>query len=332
MLIIYPEKLNFYLLKKIYSCYLLLGNEIILLQESINQIIKINKKYKLLEKHSFLLKKNSDWKKIFLTCQEQTLFSNKKILFITITSNLILSYKNKFLYKLNNLLIKNITLIINCDESISQNQQLKFFNTLKIEGIIINCTILNKRRLSEWINFKLYLKKITINEDSKKILIQYYYGNLIELTNILNIIFLLYPNQYVDCHQLKNIIYDSSNFSIFQWIDAILKGNKEKSLRILKQLFLNNFNPLYLIRMLQNNLIVLFSMKRHNNTNNINFLHSNKIWEKRHSVFIYACTTNNEEKIYKIIKLITYIELSIKRNIQIDVWNKLKNLSLILSN
>lgn len=327
MTIIYPEKLQFYLLNKNYSCYILLGNEIILLQESINQIIK--KEKKPLEKYSVLLKKNSDWKKVFLICSKQNLFSKKKVILVNIHKDLILNKNNSFFNKFTDLLNLNIKLIIHFDKFISNNQQLKIFSNLKLEVIIVNCTLFNKTRLTEWITANLKRKNIKLDEPSQKILAEYYYGNLVELVQILNILYLIWPNKHVNKNQLKEIIEDSSNASMFQWNDFILSGNIKESLRILRQLYLKKVNPLYLIRMLQESLINLISMKRNRDSTASVFLHNKNIWKNRHFIFTNACKNSDENQIYKIIKLITSIEISIKKNINLNIWNKLKNLSFM---
>ncbi|QTM69438.1 hypothetical protein HIC20_01090 [Buchnera aphidicola (Hormaphis cornu)] len=102
------------------------------------------------------------------------------------------------------------------------------FNYLKFKAITIDCNIVNINRLTQWIHFKILEKHIKLDPSAIKVLAQCYYGNTFELIQIINIIYLIWPNQYVSTSQIKNIISNSVQYSIFEWIHAIFNNNKKK--------------------------------------------------------------------------------------------------------
>ncbi|BBI01341.1 DNA polymerase III delta subunit [Buchnera aphidicola (Nipponaphis monzeni)] len=309
--------------------YLILGKENILIEESTKLIIQTAYKKEYTKKFFFILEKESDWLKIFFILKNKLLFNNKKVIIIIIKKNNVYNQLINNLKKIFNLISSDTIIIINYYSwSIQYNSyKLNNFNTL---GTIVNCSSLNNNQLKKWINFKIKSNKITIENQAKLILCKYYLNNLLELKQIIDIICLLWPNSYVTTLQIKKIINNSTNFSILNWIDAILSNQKKESLKILNNLIKNKFHPLMLIKALTNNLLILINMKRQNKISFNAFLQKNKVYKNRYCLFINACKKCTNTQLYKMIHIILLIETSIKKNINISIDNKLEDLSLIL--
>ncbi|WP_367673474.1 hypothetical protein [Buchnera aphidicola] len=89
------------------------------------------------------------------------------------------------------------------------------------------------------------------------------------------------------------------------------------------------YNPTLLIRLIQKDLLILIHMKRNQKINYHLFLNEKKICHKRNLILINACINSKNENLYKMIKIITHLELKIKKNhSNQSLWTQLRLLSL----
>ena len=75
MIRIYPEQLSAQLREGLRACYLLAGNEPLLLQESADAIRAAATAQQFEEHFSFTLDAQTDWESLFVSCQSLSLFA-----------------------------------------------------------------------------------------------------------------------------------------------------------------------------------------------------------------------------------------------------------------
>ncbi|WP_343188518.1 hypothetical protein [Buchnera aphidicola] len=195
--------------------------------------------------------------------------------------------------------------------------------------VFIKCNKPKINELYEWIKFKSKKLKIKISKINHELIIKNYIDNFTGLINFINIISLIWPNQKIKRKKIQQIIECENRFTYSQWINYIIKGNQEKTIKILQYFKIQNYSPVILIRVLQNFILSIINLKRktkyciYENCLNKNILtKNNNLKEKSKKI--------NNKKLYKSIKLISLIELKIKSNFKKNVWLELINLSLIL--
>ncbi|CAL4324424.1 DNA polymerase III subunit delta [Buchnera aphidicola (Eriosoma lanigerum)] len=309
------------------SVYILQGKEIILCQESEKIICIYAQKQGYSNKKYFYPINELEWKHIFLIYQMQNIFLKKIILIITIFINDVKNDNYKYIIILLKRINKNIILIIKCYENYFFKKNKIFLHHTYMLGTIVNCVINNKIEFILWFERKINDLKIIMNKKTKKLLYQYYENNLFSLSKILEVISLIYFNSIIKIENIRNIITDEGLFTAYQWAQSVLNGNGIQAIRILNLLHKNNYEPLILIRVLQKILIKIIyqshnirtEQKKITKINNNNQILEN--YNKKKYIHL----------IYKIIKILTFLEIKIKTNKKCSIWIQLKTLSLILT-
>ncbi|CAL4324317.1 DNA polymerase III subunit delta [Buchnera aphidicola (Eriosoma grossulariae)] len=316
---IFYDNLDINLQKKLYSCYILQGKEIILCQDSEELIIHYANKNGYYKIKYFYPNNKLEWEKIFSMNINKNIFVEKKILIINISLH---EMKNNN-YKTINTLIhtsNNYTLlIIKCYQDFYFNTKKIFYTNPYNNGLLVNCTILNHISFKKWFDNKIKKNKIIINKNIQKILCSYYENNLLSLSKILDVLSLIYFNSEVQITEIYNIISDECLFNVFQWSTSILSGNGKKSVKILKKLIDSHYEPIILIRVLQKSILKIIQTQ---------YLMTNMLSNIKKTNTIKLFDKNNFLKLYKIIKLLSKIEINIKTHKKNSIWIQLKILSL----
>ncbi|HXK00568.1 MAG TPA: DNA polymerase III subunit delta [Buchnera sp. (in: enterobacteria)] len=317
------------LLQGLNTFYLLIGKEEFFIQESKDILLKFAKKEKYFEKIVIYIKSNKDWKIFIDIYQDINIFSEKKIIILIYKKDKFDEYFFKNLITISKILNKNVLLILQLENHQNNYKKKNIFYKLKIKTTIICCNPVKSENWSHWVNKKIKKMQLNINFNVKLLLYNNYENNLFALSNVLNIFKLLYPHTEITLDKSTQIIENLSFFTPRQWINTILEKNNSKSLKIIDRLYKQKYNPIFLIRILQKELLILIHMKRNKNINYHLFLNDKKICHKRHITLINACANSTNENLYKMIKIITNLELKIKEEYsKKSLWTQLKLLSL----
>lgn len=331
MKFIYPEELKKHLIKKLNYCYVLLGEDLFLLNNNEQLILNFAKKKHFTEKNIINIENKQDWDKVIKFYKLKSLFFKKTVLII-----------NFIIKKLNSSLIKNIN-EISCFNKKDIVVILKFNElsnfvkkntTLKIissENDIIYCFTPNEWTFKNWLKYEIKEKNLKITQESFSLLYKYYEGNTLYAYQILDIISVTWPNEDIKIEKIKKVINQFSIFSPSNWINEIFNNNTKKAIYILDGFFKKNYNPLILIRSLQKDLLILINMKREKNLDVNTFLKKNKIWFNRSKFFVNALYCINFKNFLKVIRILLQIEIKIKKEYNSSAWIELKTLTLLLS-
>ncbi|QCI17252.1 DNA polymerase III subunit delta [Buchnera aphidicola (Aphis helianthi)] len=331
MKFIYTEKLKKKIIKKFNLFYILLGEDLIFLNKNKKIILNCAKTQGFVENHVINIEKNTDWNKVINFYNSKNLFFKKKILII----NLILK-------QLNSLLIQNINKLLSFENLdiltiVKFNQLSNNFknylltqkNTLKTD--IIWCFTPYGLTFKNWLKHEIKEKKIEITENAFLLLYKYYEGNTLLVHHILNMILLIWRNEYITSQKIKNIINKFAIFTPLDWINAIFQNKIEQAFYILDTFYKQKYNVLILIRSLQKDLLILINMKREKEINMNIFLKKNNVFLNRIKFFNFAIKSINFNNVLKVIRILLQIDIKIKIEYNHDVWMELKTLTLLLS-
>ncbi len=327
---IHVDKLKKYLVQKLHSCYILLGEDLFLLNKNQDLILNFANKKGFIEKKIVNIETNQDWNKIIDFYKKKSLFFKKTILII----NFII--KNLNITLINN--INQISFFLNSDVlTILKFNHLSFFiqknkllDKLKCYSNTVSCFTPYGLFFINWVQYEISEKNINIEQQAFFLLCKYYEGNTLFICQILDILLLTWPNTCITVENIKKVIIDFFIFSPLHWINAIFEGKIKKSIYILNIFYKKKYDPLILIRSLQKDLLILIYMKREKKININAFLKKNNIWNIRYPFFINAFKNIQNHTFLKAIQILVKIEINIKKKYNYAVWDELKELNLMI--
>ncbi|UDG79186.1 DNA polymerase III subunit delta [Candidatus Ecksteinia adelgidicola] len=331
MIYLYPEQLFKKLQKKNYTCYFLIGNEPIILQESYDIIQKVSQKQKFTKHHKILLDMYTNWEKIFDIFQEINLFSHRQtLLFMFSEKSFTLKISSKLL-KLSTLFHNDVLLIFSGPFLTKIQKNSIWFKNFSSQSVYVNCQSPEHNQLPRWVDKRAKNMHLNLENTANQLLCYCYEGNLLALSQTLEKLSLLYPDNQLTLSRVKKIVNNSCHFKPFHWTSSILSGNSKRTWRILKYLKKENIEPVILVRALQRELLLVILLRYKSLFPLSNIFNQYKIYYSSHNqLLLKAIQRLSMNHIRQAIQYLTNIELILKKNYEASIWPKLEMLSIFL--
>lgn len=332
MIRIYPEQLAAQLRKELRACYFVMGNEPLLLQESLDHIRAQATLQGFTEQYQFNLDTHTDWQAIFSLTQTMSLFSSRQLMTLTLSENGVNAAIGEQLIKLSTLLHADILLVLQGDKLSKAQENTAWFKVLSQYGVLIPCLAPDQAHLSGWVATRARQMQLTLDQAANQLLCYCYEGNLLALKQALERLSLLYPDGKLTLPRIEKAVNDAARFSPYHWIDAILASKSKRAWHILQQLQQEGIEPVILLRTLQREVILLLTLKEQwaHSQNLRELFDHHKVWQNRRPLFSHALQQLNLAQLHQAIKRLAHIELTLKQDYAESVWTELASLMLLL--
>ncbi|MFZ7223100.1 DNA polymerase III subunit delta [Avibacterium avium] len=340
---LFADQLSASLEKKLASIYCLVGQDPLLLQESKDLICAVAKQQGFDEKNEITLDNSTDWIALNEQVQSMGLFFSRQILLLNFPENLTAPLQKR-LAELVGLLNQDVLLILQTAKLTKPMEKQDWFvqaNQFDAQFSIVNCQTPNIEQLPRWIVGRSKALEMFVEPEAIQLLCYSYENNLLALKQTLQLLALLYPKEKITLSKVQNVVEQSSVFTVFQWIDALLEGKSQRARRILDGLRGEDIQPVILLRTLQRELITILTLTAPQQQINIDSPLSTarlreqfdqlKIWQSRRPLFLQAIQRLTYRKLYKIIQQLAELERIVKLEFSDDVWEKLADISIQLA-
>ncbi|MGP1959778.1 MAG: DNA polymerase III subunit delta [Arsenophonus sp. NC-TX2-MAG3] len=331
MIRIYPEQLISQLADKLRTCYLIFGNDLLLLQESMDKVCQVAKQKGFSECHTYSLDGVLDWDIIYHLSQSLSLFASQQILILIFPKNGSTTVIEEKLLKLTELLHPDLLLILRGNKLTKAQENSAWCKKIGQDGVYINCLTPEQSRLPQWVTQRAKAMSITLERQANELLCYCYEGNLLALNQVLESLLLLYPDGNLTLPCVKEAINNTVNFTPYHWVDALLAGKIKRVWHILQQLQREDYEVVILLRIIQRELILLLTLAQQNNDEDLKKLFDQyKIWKSRRQLISTALQRLSLRELHLAIQLITHAELHLKQDYSHSIWPKLETLSMLL--
>ncbi|WWP02513.1 MAG: DNA polymerase III subunit delta [Candidatus Dasytiphilus stammeri] len=333
---IYPEQLTAQLTNKLTMCYMLVGNDQFLLQESQDSVYKVAQQHGFNEYLRLTLNNNTNWNDFLQQFHTPSLFAKRRTVLLTLTEKkLKASLGNKLLKLVKKIQHEQHDLLLIIKSPLIHNTT--WVTALSV--VIVYCFTPEKNQLPRWLDRRAKFLGLILEKEVISLLCYNYERNLFALVQTLEILSLLWPDGYqISLNHVVQVVTNVALFINTHWVDAILSGDSHRSLHILQQLRQQGNEINNLCYLLQHDLMLVLTLIRRfkNNFSSLQFFLDQHFffYKKRRSFFIKALQRLNPKRINLAICLLARIEIALKQNHE-DMpllWCCLEQISLLLSN
>ncbi|MFB6422057.1 MAG: DNA polymerase III subunit delta [Candidatus Malihini olakiniferum] len=331
MIRLYPEQLSAQITTEgLRDCYLLFGNDPLLLQESLETIRHHSLKRGFAEHFSFTIDQDTDWDAIFSVCQAFSLFASRKSLLLKLPENGPNAAIEENLVKLSGLLHQDILPVLRGSKLTKAQENSSWFKSLSQRSVIVNCLTPEQAQLPRWVEQRAKQHKLQLDDAVTQLLCYCYEGNLLALMQALQRLSFLYPDGKLTLPRVKQMVNDAAHFMPFHWIDAMLAGKSKRAWHILQQLKATDSEPAILLRTLQRELTLLVTLQRSMSATSLRSLFDqHKVWKNRRPLLVQALKRLNAHQLQQTIHLLTRVELTVKKNYNQSIWLEIERLTLL---
>jgi len=325
---IYPEQLHQHIKQQLPACILIFGDEALLTLEANDKVQQVAKLQGYLETFSFSLDGHFEKDAIYSHLHSRSLFSEKKVISLT------LSKTNKentaFLREISPLLNNDILLLLQGPKLNNQQLNSAWFKNLEQQGLFVATNAPAQQRFPQWVFQRLKLLDLKANKEVVDFLCVHFEGNLLAAKQEFEKLALLYPKQSLTLSQVEQSITTHNHFSLFQWVDSLLEGDKIRSQRILKQLKAEGIELLLLAGTLSSEvqkLLKLSYQSHHTPLPKLLNQHQPKLWSSKQVLITSALTRLTSQQLEGLLIRCAQLEIAVKVENSSDNWATLELLS-----
>lgn len=327
--IILPSELN----KRLLNCYLVSGDEPLLVQESLDLIRRASFDAGFTVRENYDQSQSIDWQEILSASNNLSLFSEKKIIEIRLTSIKLGREGIKNIIELTQRLNEDLMLVISAPKIDKATLASKWCQFFQDEGGFVQIWPLKKNELPLWLEKRMMTVDLTAKKETILMLAHRVEGNLLAASQAIEKLKLYLGEGSVSEADMQKVVSDDSRYDVYQLIDAILIGDVKKALRILSSLQSENVDAIVVIWALNRELRLLsklaFSIESGMSHNEI--MRSYRVWTSRQNI-VSACLKRHHARDFHImIKACTNADNAAKGQVKDDKWQLIRNIIFSLS-
>ncbi|WP_241609329.1 DNA polymerase III subunit delta [Rosenbergiella australiborealis] len=327
---VFPEQLSAHLNNELRRYYLLVGNDPLLHQESQQSVLAAARLQGFNEHHSFVIDQHTDWDSLFSACQAMSLFSQRQVFTLQLPDNGPNATQAAQLVVLLSLIHDDLLLIIHASKITKAQENSAWYKALLENSLLITCHTPDHQQLPRWVQHRCRAMSLEIDDPSLRLLCYYYEGNLLALSQALERLSLLWPDGVLTLPRVEEAVYDAAVFTPYHWIDALLAGKSKRALHVLKQLQLEDHEPIILLRTLQREIMTLLDVQAKPIDARRATMDKLRVWQNRRQLYTSALQRLDRIRLRQIVHHLAALEIAVKKDFSAECWPALHSLSVLI--
>lgn len=240
-------QLEQHLSKQLGSVYIISGDEILLKQDAIQLLRKTAKLNGISERIRIMPEAGYDWDQLYAILNSSSLLAEKRLIELDFRDTNPPKAATKILEAYaerpspDHLLVIDIGKI---DDKISKSAWYKALDKI---GMVVTIWPIPREQLPQWILNRAKRYKLTIQLDAANLLADYIEGNLVAAAQAIEKLYLLKPERPIDTQLMTTILADETRFTVFDLVESLINGDKNRSFHILNTLKDDGTEPVLIL-------------------------------------------------------------------------------------
>lgn len=231
--------------KQLTSLYLVSGDELLLKQDAMQWIRKAGKNAGFSE--HLRLSAEAGEEQLYALLYSVSLLSSKRIIELNCRDHAPNKNMGKILQEYADNPSPDTLLIVDSGKIDAKLAKAAWVKSFEKSGVIVAIWPILRDQLPEWIAARARKYKLQILPDATQLLADYVQGNLVAAAQTLEKLYLLQLQKPIDAECILSLMTDESSFTIFDFIDSLITGNKSRSLHILEKIKEDGIEPVLVL-------------------------------------------------------------------------------------
>ncbi len=321
---IQQRQLKQHLSQELQPAYLIHGDEPLLMQETLDAILKAAKKAGVTERQRLNIEPGFSWQQLINEAQALSLFSDKIIIHIHNPDAKFDDKASKALARYFEIKPEDKLLVITCCRIPNNRQTTKWFKALNTNGVTIPIWPVNRQQLPQFLQERCKTAKLQIDQEALQLLAKLTEGNLLAADQTITKLSLLNPDGTIDANLVARMMSDCAKFSVFDLANSVFNGDGAQATRILLSLKQAATEVVLVLWALQRDLAAIIALKQSPKPP-ANF--RNPQLELQQT----AARRLNANQLKAAVKLASQTDLIIKGLATGDAWDSLYQLAVLLA-
>ncbi len=330
------DKLSHQLAQQTPRVLLLNGNEVLLVEETLDQIRQHCRKAGFTERLTYSVEAGFDWNAVSHAEQTLSLFAESRCIELRINnarpgdkgSKFIIAYCNDD----SSAEPSTDILVIVTALLTKQQRQAKWVKAVEKSGWLVDCYDIKPEQFPAWIKQRLQHRALRVEAGVVDVLTYAMAGNLLAAAQTIEQLRVLSDDGAVTMELLQQTMADQSRFSVFNLIDSCLLGDSAQSLRRLQRLRSDNDSSVSLVWSLAKEVRELIKMavlvQRGDSVSQV--MQQYRVWSNRQRMVSSALHRLSVSQLQRCLQQILHVDAIGKGQQSGDAWHELEKLCLSL--
>jgi len=324
-----PSHLN----KSLCSCYLVSGDEPLLVQEALDEIRAKARDHGFGSRELFVQATGFDWNELANAGGNLSLFAEKRIVELRLPTGKPGVKGSAAIADFAAFAGDDLLFIVSAPKLDRNAQKTKWVNALEAHGASIQIWPVAPRELPAWINERMRSKGLQPERDAVRLIANRVEGNLLAAQQEIEKLRLLHGEGPLTAIDADAAVADSSRFDVYKLVYAAVSGNAARAIRVLAGVRIEGVEPVIVMWALTRELRMLAGLADQVRSGMELSAGMRKagVWQNRQAL-VRACISRHQTAdFYRFLKLSRKADAAAKGQMRGDPWQLATQIVMELS-
>lgn len=327
------NQLNAHLKNNLASCYLVSGDEHLLVDEALDSIRGAAREQGFLSRDLFVATAGFDWSQLAAAGANLSLFAERRIVELRLPTGKPGRDGGKAIIEILGKLGPELMLIVVTPKLDKSSAASKWAKTLAETGVSLPIWPVGVRELPGWIADRMRRAGLKPERAAVTMVAERVEGNLLAASQEIEKLRLVLGEGEVSAEDIGNAVANSSRYDVFKLVDATLAGDAARALKILAGLREEGVEPVIVVWSLTRELRTLARVSDllAQNVDLGTAMQKSGVWRNRQGLVRGSVSRHRQRDIYRMLKATGRADAAAKGQAGGDPWQLSADIVLRLS-
>ena len=324
------NQLAAHLQKTVAPCYLVTGDEHLLVAEALDAIRGAARDRGFSARDVHVATAGFDWAQLRDSGANFSLFAERRIVELRLPTGKPGRAGAEAIVDFVDRLGPDLMFVVSGPKLARSAQSSKWVKTLDASGVSLAVWPVEQRELPGWIAARMRRAGLKPDRDAVALIADRVEGNLLAAAQEIEKLRLLIGDGEVSAGDVSTAVADSSRFDVFKLADAALAGDTKRALRILSGLAAEGVEPVMIIWALTRDLRTLASLADAVAAGGDlgRAMQKAGVWRNRQAL-VRSCVSRHQRRdFYRLLRLASRADQAAKGQLREDPWQVLTDIVL----
>ncbi|MEM8682779.1 MAG: DNA polymerase III subunit delta [Pseudomonadota bacterium] len=325
---IQANQLTSHLKSNLASCYLISGDEHLLVDEALDAVRAAAKNRGFLSRDLHVATAGFDWNQLFQSGANMSLFAEKRLIELRLPTGKPGRSGGQAIVDLLGQLDDELMLVVIAPKLDRSTQNTNWVKSLDAAGVSMPVWPVEARDLPGWISARGRAAGLQLDTEAVRMIAGRVEGNLLAAAQEIEKLRLLLGEGQISAEQVSGAVADSSRFDVFKLADAALAGRSDRAARILYGLQHEGTSIVIVIWSLAKEIRTLFSLaeavRRREDLGSAMRKHG--VWQQRQALLRHALGRHSTDSLGALLVDAARADAAAKGQRRADPWQLAMNL------
>lgn len=309
--------------KSLSSCYLVAGDEPLLVQEALDAIRAKAREDGFDARELYVAGPRFDWNEITAAAGNLSLFAEKRILELQLPTGRPGHEGAPAIIELAQKCGGDLLVVISAPKLERDVAASKWARTVEAAGCVVQVWPVEVRDLPKWIESRMRHAGLTPAGNAVRLIADRVEGNLLAADQEIEKLRLLLGAGAVTADDVDSAVGNSSRFNVYKLADAAVAGDAARAIRILGGVRAEGVKPVLVMWALTRDLRVLARLAENveAGVNLATAMQKLKVWRSRQAI-VRACVGRHAATdFYSLLQLARKADAAAKGRLAVDPWH-----------